>query len=278
MASIYRTESGRNDVMNLYDKFLASVSNETESIQIPTSYGNTFCLRIGDKRKPPVIMLHGQGTNSASWFWFGLIELLKDDFCIYAIDTPGEPGKSDETRLSFRTNELPLWISEILKFLKIERIRIIGTSQGGWLAAKYASLFPSTVEKLILISPGGISGVKASFVFQSIKYGFRGESGIDDQLSLIFGPIAIPEAYREFTKMVFLKLKMRYDAPPLLSDIEIQRLNMQVYYFGGEKDPVFDSRKVAERIKHILPHAGIFIMAGESHAALGVKDHILKVL
>jgi pimeloyl-ACP methyl ester carboxylesterase len=278
MTSIYRTESGHFDVMKLYDKFLVSVSKESESILVPTSYGNTFCLRIGDERKPPVVMLHGQGTNSASWFWFGLIELLKDSFCIYTIDTLGEPGKSDETRLSFRTNELPLWISEIVKFLNIERLRIIGTSQGGWLAAKYASLFPSTVEKLILISPGGISGVKVSFVFQSIKYGFRGESGIDDQLLLLFGPIAIPEAYREFTKMVFLNMKMRYDVPPLLSNSEIRRLNMQVYYFGGEKDPVFDSHRVAERIKHILPHAGINIMAGESHAALGVKSHILKLL
>jgi len=38
-----------------------------EKVHIPTSLGKTFCIKSGDEKHPPMILIHGALSNSVTW-------------------------------------------------------------------------------------------------------------------------------------------------------------------------------------------------------------------
>jgi pimeloyl-ACP methyl ester carboxylesterase len=50
--------------------------------------------------------------------------------------------------------------------LKVERATLMGLSQGGWAALKFAVYQPQWVERLVLLNPAGIAPDRLSFVIQ----------------------------------------------------------------------------------------------------------------
>jgi pimeloyl-ACP methyl ester carboxylesterase len=67
-----------------------------EKISLETSYGSAFAIACGEKSLPPLFLLHGSSSNSAMWI-SDAAEYAKH-FRVYALDLPGEPGRSAEVR------------------------------------------------------------------------------------------------------------------------------------------------------------------------------------
>jgi pimeloyl-ACP methyl ester carboxylesterase len=53
---------------------------------------------------------------------------------------------------------------------------------------------------------------------------------------------------------------------------------MPVLFFGGTKDALIDSEKTGKRLKRLLPHAEVSILADTGHAILGKSEEILRFL
>jgi pimeloyl-ACP methyl ester carboxylesterase len=67
MQSIYKSPGGENAVMAQYDSALARWPIPYESRTLPTRHGNTFVIGCGETSVPPLVLLHGAGTNSTMW-------------------------------------------------------------------------------------------------------------------------------------------------------------------------------------------------------------------
>jgi pimeloyl-ACP methyl ester carboxylesterase len=80
--------------ISFYDSVLSNWPVAYETRTVPTQQGDTFVIASGNENTPSLILLHGAASNSASWF--GDVLEYSRHFRVYAIDIPGEPGKSAE--------------------------------------------------------------------------------------------------------------------------------------------------------------------------------------
>lgn len=103
------------------------------------------------RKLPVLVLLHGIGSGAASWLPCALE--LSQHARVIAWNAPGY-GNSD--RLA---NERPgalayaLRLRQFLQALDAGRITLVGHSLGAMMAAAYAEAFPTTLNRLLLLSP-----------------------------------------------------------------------------------------------------------------------------
>lgn len=97
------------------------------------------------------------GGNATSAYNLLMCKFLLNDFHVYAVDTIGHPGKSDEIYLSHRGYQYGKWASEVIDKIGYDNIACLGGSFGGGILAKLMCVAPSKINKVVLIIPAGIS-------------------------------------------------------------------------------------------------------------------------
>ena len=107
--------------------------------RISTRLGETFVQQCGRTSAPPLILLHGSGSNSSAWS--GEVEKLCSKFQVFAADIPGDPGLSHEHRGSLENNDYTDWLTDVLEGLALRHASLAGVSLGGWIAANGPQLF-----------------------------------------------------------------------------------------------------------------------------------------
>ena len=127
--SIYKSEAGRRKSLELYDRQLAKLQLPFSDIYADTSFGKTHIVDTGNKEGRPLLVFHG--GNSTSSYNLLLCRFLLADFHIYAVDTIGHPGKSDEVCLSPRGYDYGRWAGEVIEKIGYDRIACFGGSFGG---------------------------------------------------------------------------------------------------------------------------------------------------
>ena len=96
-----------------------------------------------------LLLLHGNGDDSN--FFEKQIKEFKKFYRVIAMDTRGH-GKSDRSK-DLNMEDLSLDVLDVLDFLKIDKINLLGFSDGANLALTFAKNFPNRVKRLILNSP-----------------------------------------------------------------------------------------------------------------------------
>ncbi len=92
--SIYRNDAGEKEIKELYNRQLQKLNVEFESQYVRTRFGNTHVLVGGKPDGIPILMFHGgNSTNPHSLVYH---VSLAEHFMIYAPDTIGHPGLSDQ--------------------------------------------------------------------------------------------------------------------------------------------------------------------------------------
>lgn len=137
---IYKTPAGEKAVMALYDSVLTRWPVPYETLNIATRYGNTFVVVSGEPSSPPLILLHGAGTNSA--IWAGDVAEYSRQYRVCAVDLLGEAGKSAPNRPDWKGNAYAEWLDDVLDAMNIDTATLIGISQGAWTALKFAVYSP----------------------------------------------------------------------------------------------------------------------------------------
>ncbi len=275
-SSIYKTPAGETAVMDFYDAALRRWPISHETRNIATHYGNTFIIASGSTSLPPLVLLHGAGTNSAMW----IRDIAQYSRCYrtYAVDLIGEAGHSAANRPSWNSAAYAHWLNNVLNALSIERTVLLGISQGGWVALKYAIANPERVEKLALICPGGIVPDKISFVFRALLYSSSGKSGLKRMVRMLYAEQQVPDSVEEMTALLLHNFRPRMGALPIFSDAELQRLSMPTILLGGTKDALRDMEKITARLRTYLPQLTVTILPGAGHAVIDTAAHILPYL
>lgn len=272
----FKSEEGKKEILKYYESLVARWSFPHEEMKINTRHGQTFVIACGNEELPPLILLHGSGMNSV--MWINEMEKYALNHRVYAVDMPGEPGKSDETQLPLAGDDFTNWLSDVFDGLSIEKASIVGISLGAWLGAKFSIKYPQMVNKLVLICPAGIGPQKTSFMFISLFYMLLGEKGIDKLYYKINGDKQIPQVMLTYQKLIAKHFNFRREIIPLFSDCEIKQLTMPIALFVGGKDVMLHSSKTAKRLESLLDHAQINLFQDEGHSLVNRGDDIRAFL
>lgn len=276
MTVAFKSEKGKNEIFKYYELLLTKGSLKHEELVVNTSYGETFIIAMGNENLPPLILLHGSGMNSA--MWRQEMELYSENYRVYAVDMPGDPGKSDENQLPFEGDDFSNWLNDVFNALSIEKASIVGISLGAWLGTKFAIKYPDKVDRLVLLCPAGIGPQKKSFIFKFIFYSLFGEKGIDKLYYKINGDKDIPKIMLNYQKLIAKHFNFRKVTIPIFSDEELIKLTMPVALYVGGKDVMLHSEKTANRLKSLLNHAKINFIPEEGHSIINQGDDIREFL
>lgn len=112
-----------------------------------------------------LVALHGGGAGSSGVAGMGLVmEKLAEDFRCIAPDSIGGFGLTDPYAKAPRgLNSRADHTADVIDALCLDKITILGNSQGAFTAAQYALTHPERVEKMILVSSltiGNAFGIK----------------------------------------------------------------------------------------------------------------------
>ncbi len=102
---------------------------------------------------PPVVLIHGM-LNSSS-HWQSVAQSLAGEYTVLAPDLIGH-GDSAAPRGDYSLGAHAASIRDLLAAIGIERASIVGHSLGGGVAMQFFYQFPQRVERLVLISSGGL--------------------------------------------------------------------------------------------------------------------------
>jgi pimeloyl-ACP methyl ester carboxylesterase len=274
--SIYKSPAGERAVMALYDSLLTRWPVPYTTLNVPSRHGSTFVIASGEETAPPLVLLHGAGTNSA--MWAGDVAEYSRQYRVLALDLLGEPGKSAPNRPSWHGPAYAEWLEDVLNALMIEAAVIIGLSQGAWTALKFAVCEPERVKALVLLSPGGIIPDKLSFVVRAIPLLFLGRWGIRRLHRMVLGGQSVPTEVEEAMRVLTRHFKARVGPLPIFPDTELRRLSMPVQVVMGDQDALRDAEKIAARMQKLVPNLTATTIPEAGHALLNARTYVLPFL
>lgn len=102
--------------------------------------------------KTSILVLHGWNGRSAKWL--PIQRLLEQHG--YSVYIPQLPGFIHDTDKPWKLDDYVQWVYQYTKLHSLNHITVISHSNGGRIGIKLAIKYPTLVDRLILVSSGGI--------------------------------------------------------------------------------------------------------------------------
>jgi pimeloyl-ACP methyl ester carboxylesterase len=115
-------------------------------------HGNRISYRTGGEG-PLLVLIHGITSSSASWE--PVLPALAERFTIIAPDLLGH-GQSDKPAGDYSLGSHACLVRDLMLLLGHSSGTIVGHSLGGGIAMQVAYQFPELVDRLVLVSSGGL--------------------------------------------------------------------------------------------------------------------------
>jgi pimeloyl-ACP methyl ester carboxylesterase len=122
------------------------------NIEMVTVAGATIRLFRGGSGQP-LMFLHGAGGHTG---WMAFLEELSTQFEVFAPEHPGF-GQSDDPLWLDEVGDLAFFYLDLLEALGLDRVHLMGTSLGGWIAAEMAVRGTARLASLTLVGAVGIT-------------------------------------------------------------------------------------------------------------------------
>jgi pimeloyl-ACP methyl ester carboxylesterase len=131
----------------------------TESFRIAECAVNV--MRAG--KGPPMLFLHGAG---GAGIWLPFMAALSERYDVIVPDHPGF-GRSERPQWLDELSDLAYFYLDFIEALGLERVHLVGSSLGGWIAAELAVRSTHRLRTLTLIGSAGIhvDGVAKGDIF-----------------------------------------------------------------------------------------------------------------
>jgi pimeloyl-ACP methyl ester carboxylesterase len=244
----YRSKKAGDNIIRTYDELLKQWKVSVEEVMVPTTYGSTHVIITGKEDGKPLLMFHGVGDDSAL-MWIYNAKTLGEQFRLYAIDTIGGPGKSIMGEMYNKDFDDVLWIDEIINYLGLDRISVMGVSNGGYLVQLYTLNRPEKIDKAISLSasvPVGKSGNMMKTMMKiflpealfpttgNVKKLLRKLSG--NHVEVFIDNKMILEHYSWLLKG-FNNMAMRFHKVHMFTEEEVEQIKNRIFYLVGLEDP-----------------------------------------
>ncbi len=244
---IYRSKKAGKQIHDTYNELLNRWNVDKEEKDIAGTYGKTHVITCGEEGKPPLVLFHGVGDNSAL-MWIYNAQALSRHFHIIAIDTIGGSGKSLPNENYNKEFDDAKWIDEVLSELALDKVYIAGVSHGAFLAQYYALHRPERTEMILCMAGsvpvGNSSPMKTMMkiflpeaLFPTERNTIKLLKKLSGENSSVFteNPIIL-EHYRALLKG-FNNMAMAYHKVEPFSDEQVVSIRDKALYLVGDEDP-----------------------------------------
>ncbi|MER6122144.1 alpha/beta fold hydrolase [Streptomyces sp. NPDC001795] len=253
------------------DAVYAMGASAVAQADVETSFGTTHVYRYGPddpagESRTPVVLVHGAGSCSA--MWYPNTPALSAERVVYAIDTPGDPGRSVQHEPIHQPERAAQWLDETLAGLGLDRVHLIGSSYGGWLALNQAHRRPSRLASVTLLDPGGLEKVGLRFfvwIFVSLFATFAPTALRPRLAAWLEQPVLIVPQLRTMIRSGVRAYRIRRPAPLPLSEDELSVIRTPLYLVLGKRSLLVHPRRQVERIPRLIPGARAEIVSNTGH-------------
>lgn len=212
----------------------------------------------------PLLYLHG-ATGGGDWL--PVLEQLSKQYTVYAPEHPGY-GLSDDNEDIDSVEDLAYFYLDFLDQLGIDKVTVIGSSLGGWLAAEMAVISPERIKKLILVNATGIrvEGLPDAFILnaENLYDALYHQPEIKAEIreKVVKNPDMEEIVIRNRMMTSHLAWDPYFHNPKLPQ--RIHRLRMPVMIVWGREDGLFPVR-CGEEYQRLIPHADLKVIDGAAH-------------
>jgi pimeloyl-ACP methyl ester carboxylesterase len=217
----------------------------------------------------PLLYLHGAGDLGG---WTPALSVLARGFRVLRPDLPG--FNYSAPRADVRSvHDLAYRTWDLIDALGLDRVRVIGSSLGGWLAADLATVEPARVSHLVL---AGAAGLRPSAGFgvdvfvlspaQMLARTYHGAQAREQAMAAAAEREGDPE-------LQLLQLRNRaatarlawnpYFHDPGLAD-RLHRVRARTLVIWGEQDQLMPA-ECGRRYAGLIPGARLEVLAGCGH-------------
>jgi pimeloyl-ACP methyl ester carboxylesterase len=286
MDTIYKTKQGEKILKDLYDRQVESLGVEYRDVFVDTRFGETHILQVGNPEAKPILLFHG-GNSTAAYSLKQNLHLI-EDYLVYAPDTIGHPGKSDQKVLSSNSLEYGEWASDVIDSLGFEKIICMGESFGGGILAKLMCISPEKIKKAILLVPAGIYNASKSKLILSMGVPMmmymvtKKEKWFEKAfLPMTTNGEPIDNETLEMIRTSFHHVKVNPNMPSNIEKENIKNYHAPTLLLAGENDVLFPGEKVIKRAMEIMPNIETHLLQDCGHlyfSSVKRKKHIERII
>ena len=229
----FKTQAHRIEYEQVYDRVLQrDWPVPHEELDIDTAFGPTRVRRSGAGDGTPLVMVHP--TTGSSLGWYPVVHHLCADRVVYTPDTIGTCGRSLQTAPVDSVEDLVAWLDQVIDGLGLERLHLLGYSEGGWIAGSYAALSTrrDQLASVTLVEPGGaIERIPTGFLLTMIGRAMLAMASRDRASALarfshwLNGDIELTPAQMELIEVSMGAFGQRLPRPDRLSDEDLARIS-----------------------------------------------------
>ena len=251
----FRTPEGEAQFLALYDAALKGWPVGYEEIDVPTRFGTTHVVVCGSRTAPPLVLLHGYMATAT--MWSPNIAAFSQHHRVYAVDVMGQPNKSRPDRPIVNVADFVSWLTATLDALHLDRVSLVGMSFGGWLALNYAVAEPGRVQKLVLLSPGGLLPMVRQFIVRGMLMVWLPTRSTVNSFFRWLG--FTDPAYATVLELMYLGLKhfrMPFETarvmPAVVPDEALRTMKTPTLLLIGEHEVISDPAGALDRARRLI--------------------------
>ncbi|WP_438948825.1 alpha/beta fold hydrolase [Streptomyces mutabilis] len=267
----YVSDAWRDRYFAACDAVFALGAPAVAEQDVETSFGTTHVYRYepddpAARSRTPVVLVHGAGSCSA--MWYPNTPALSAEHPVYALDTPGDPGRSVQREPIHQPERAAQWLDEALDGLGLDRVHLVGTSYGGWLALNQAHRAPERLASVTLLDPGGLEKVGLRFfvwIFAGFFATFAPKALRPRLAAWLDQPVLIMPELRTMIRTGVRAYRIRRPAPLPLSEAELTTIRTPLYLVLGKRSLLLHPERQRERVPRLIPGARAEIVTGTGH-------------
>lgn len=286
MTSLFKTKSGKKQILDFYDLKLKELNIPFTAQFIDTSYGKTHILETGNKSKPKLILVHGSNGNAP--IALETYSELLNHFHVIAIDVLAQPNKSETNRLNMKDTSYGIWITEIIQSFGFKEVYMAGFSFGGLIIIKTLEHNTNLIKHAFLTAPAYIvngNPIRALFnIFLPMKSFMR--NGNPKKLKAFLNALFTnPDDYAfNFLSVVLKEFDMDFSPIPTITKTQAKNITTPITIFAAKQDIIFPGKKMIKRAKNIFPNICKTVLLEKSkhvqnqHQNIQIQNEILEIL
>lgn len=270
----FRSPEQRQTYEDAYAEALGRMPAPTETHDVETSFGTVRAYAWINERSPggvPVVLLPGR--SAAVPMWGDNLPHYVQHRTVYAFDTLGDTGLSQQTVPMRDVGDAARWVDEAMAALRIDRAHLVGHSQGGGLAAAVAVRHPDRLASLTLLEPVltlGMMPLSVILTTVPLSLPFFPESWREEALNRIGGVDSDEVDPDDPLARMIAVGSASYDSsglpnPTLLGDDELTALPMPVYVAIASDSSLAGGTAAADRAQ-LIPDAKVKVWPDTTHS------------
>jgi pimeloyl-ACP methyl ester carboxylesterase len=222
-------------------------------------------LRDGPADGQPLVFLHGAGGHTG---WMRFLDELAQDFAVYAPEHPGF-GRSDDPPWLDEIGDLAYFYLDFLETLGLDRVHLVGTSLGGWIAAELAVRDQARLATLTLVGAVGITadGKPVDDLFrlsteENLRRLYADPERAARRLADMAG-IDMAVAAKNRATVARIAYRPRYHNPSLAK--WLHRIAVPTLLIWGDKDGLVPV-EFGEAYRGLIPGSRLVVLDNAGHA------------